>query len=397
MEPESNNLELAQGRELCWCHAESREQWEPIDGGDWAWEPDGVRVRGTGPEWIALRSLNWSSDHARSLSHFSIQVTVTGKAGAAGLSFGAFKDFLVALDHDAGPHRLELEIGVAAGCWAFRIDGRLMRRAWWDSAVHSVDDLLAGELRLKVRYADDVRFQDLKIQKSERTCQLSVIITCYRFLQRMRVSLRNWCHQDLDSDAYEVLVVNPKSPDGTHEHVSAVARAYPHLRVHEITMESEFAMNKGAMINRAIEMSRGEWIWLTDADCVFGPNVAANVLSQINGQTSFLYFGERRFLSTDQTDALLSGRIDALKEFDELASATESGRREEFQWGYTQIVHRSTLAQLRYTEEFNHFAHSDGMFAEACKRIGVKPRQIPGLFCLHLDHPFSWYGSEMFL
>ena len=373
------------------------DQWEAVDGGDWSWEAETVSVKGTGPEWIALRWLNWSSEQARAFDHFSIAVTVSGKAGAAGLSFGAFKDFLVGLDRDAGPHQLELEIDKAAGVWAFRVNGRLMRREWWDSAVHSVEDLLAGELRLKVRYANDVRFEDLKIQKSERACELSVIITCYRFLQRLRLSLRNWCHQNVASDAYEVLVVNPQSPDGTHEHLSAVARSYPHLRVREINVESELAMNKGAMINRAIEMSRGQWIWLTDADCVFGPDVVTNVLRQVNGQSNYLFFGERRFLSTDQTAALLSGRVDPLAEFHALASETESGRREEFHWGYTQIVHRSTLARLRYTEEFNHFAHSDGMFAEACKRAGIKPRKLPGLFCLHLDHPFSWYGSEMFL
>lgn len=371
--------------------------WQVIDGGAWSWDADAVGVKGTGPEWIALRWLGWSAEQARALAHFSIELTVSGKAGAAGLSFGAFKDFLVCLDESPGPHELELEIDAAAGCWAFRIDGRLMRRAWWDSAVHCVDDLLDGELRLKVRHAKQVMFQDLNIRKVERVCQLSVIVTCYRFLQRLRLSLRNWCHQTLPADAYEVLVVNPQSPDGTHEHLSAVARSYPHLRVREITVDAALALNKGAMINRAVEMSRGQWIWLTDADCVFGPDVTTHVLSQLNGETNFLFFGERRFLSADQTDALLSGRADALRDFDELAATAESGRREEFQWGYTQIVHRSTLARLRYTEEFNHFAHSDGMFAEACKRAGIKPRKIPGLFCLHLDHPFSWYGSEMFL
>ncbi len=373
------------------------EDWEIVDGGDWSWNGDGVRVNGTGAEWIALRWLSWDPQQARALDHFSIEVTVSGNAGAAGISFGPFKDFLVPLEKDNASHRLEMEVDVAAGCWAFRVDGRLMRRAWWDAAVKSVDDLIDGELRLKVRYAKHVLFRDLKIQELGPTCQLSVIITCYRFLQRMRLSLRNWCHQTLPADAYEVLIVNPQSPDGTHEHVAAVARSYPHLRVREIAVDSELAMNKGAMINRAMELARGQWIWLTDADCVFGPESAAHVLRKLNGQTNALFFGERRFLTTDQTDAILSGRVDALREFDELATITADGKREEYQWGYTQIVHRSTLERLRYTEEFNHFAHSDGVFAEACKRAGVRPRKIPGLFCLHLDHPFSWYGSEMFL
>jgi hypothetical protein len=24
-------------------------------------------------------------------------------------------------------------------------------------------------------------------------------------------------------------------------------------------------------------------------------------------------------------------------------------------------------------------------------------RQVPGLLCLHLDHPFAWYGTDSFL
>jgi hypothetical protein len=372
-------------------------RWEPIDGGNWSWDSGGVRVTGTGPEWIALRWRLWDAKAAQELERFTITVTVSGSADAAGLSFGAFKDFLTPLANDSDPHLLELEVDVASGCWAFRVDGRLMHRVWWDADVKSVNDIIDGELRLKVRYAKDVSFRDLKIQRVSHACQLSVVITCYRFLQRLRVSLRNWCNQTLPTNAYEVLVVNPQSPDGTHEHLAAVMRSYPHLRVREIEVAGELAMNKGVMINRAMEMARGEWIWLTDADCVFAPDSAARVMRKLKGQTDSLFFGERRFLSAEQTDAILSGRVDALKEFDDLALATANGRREVFQWGYTQIVHRSTLQRLRYTEEFNHFAHSDGMFADACKRAGVKPRALPGLFCLHLDHPFSWYGSEMFL
>jgi glycosyltransferase involved in cell wall biosynthesis len=226
---------------------------------------------------------------------------------------------------------------------------------------------------------------------------LSVIITCYRFLQRLRVTLRNWLHQELPSGAYEVLVVNPASPDGSHEHLAAVARSYPHVRAREIAVGAEMAKNKGAMINQAFAASRGEWIWLTDADCLFAPSSAALALSHINGRPEHLYYGQRRFLSASQTDALLSERVDGLREFDELAQTPDIRGAENYPWGYTQIIHREALGRLRYREDFNHFAHSDGAFLEECKRSGVMPRQIEGLFCLHLDHSFAWYGTKGFL
>lgn len=377
---------------------QARAQWEVVDGGgEWSWKDDGVGVRRTGPEWLALRSLGWGAGAMRRPKNFVVELTISGKAEAAGLSFGGFKDFLANVDTHTGPRHLQLEVDLDAGRWAFRVDGRLQKRCWWDVAVSSVEDILTGDLRLKVRYAEEVQFRDLAIHALEASCRLSVIVTCHRFLQRLRLSLRNWCHQDLPSGEYEVLVVNPQSPDGTHEHLAAVSRSYPHIRLREISVDNDLAMNKGAMINRALAMSRGEWIWLTDADCLFGPECAAKVLQEVSGRPNHLFFGERRFLTTAQTDALLSGRLDPLREFDDLAVAAVARQPETYQWGYTQIVHRSTLERLPYGEEHNHFAHSDGIFAEACKRNGVMPRRIEGLFCLHLDHPFAWYGSDMFL
>jgi hypothetical protein len=377
--------------------ARAQAQWEIVDGGNWLWEGIGVRVQGTGPEWLALRWLGWNPESARVIKNFLIEATISGNAGAAGLSFGGFKDFLVAVNSPTAARRLQLEVDVEANRWAFRVDGQLMQRCWWDAAVTSVDDILSGELRLKVRYADEVTFQDVAFHGLEASCQLSVIMTCSRFLQRLRLSLRNWCHQDSASGVHEVLVVNPQSPDGTHEHLAAVARSYPHVRVSEIAVENDLIKNKGAMINRAFAASRGEWIWLTDADCLFGPGCATGVLQQIRGRHNHLFYGERRFLTAAQTDALLSGRIDPLRDFDDLALAAVMRQPECHHWGYTQIVHRSTLDRVHYGEDQNHFAHTDGIFAEACRRQGVLPSPIKGLFCLHLDHPFSWYGTNMFL
>ncbi|RYE61621.1 MAG: glycosyltransferase [Oxalobacteraceae bacterium] len=260
-----------------------------------------------------------------------------------------------------------------------------------------MEEILNGELRLKVKNAGEVSFHDLTFHKLEASCQLSVIITCSSFLQRLRVSLRNWCHQELPTGTHEVLIVNPQSPDGTHEHLAAVARSYPHVRVREIAVGNNLVKNKGAMINRAFASSRGEWIWLTDADCVFGLGCAAAVLQQIRGRYNHLYYGERRFLTSTQTDALLSGRTDSLTDFAALAPGAVARQPERHYWGYTQIVHRSVFQRVRYSEHLNHFAHTDGMFAEACRRDGAPPLMLDGLFCLHLDHPFSWYGAERFL
>ncbi len=375
---------------------EAQSQWQN-DGGQWVWQDDGVVATSSGSEWANLRWQGFSGTALSILKNFVIEVTISGRAEAAGLSFGDFKDFLARLGSQSERRKLQLEIDLNAGCWAFRVDGQLQHRAWWDSGVHSTNDLLNGMLTFKARRVDEMRFQGLAIHTFQSSCQLSVIMTCYRFVQRLRVTLRNWCNQTLPYGAYEVLVVNPNSPDGTHEHLAAVASSYPHVRVRELVVEDKPATNKAAMINRAVQESRGEWIWLTDSDCLFSPTEAEMTLAQIKGHGSRLFYGQRRHLTASQTSELLAGRSDGLRDFDALSHNVGPRAPDNQPWGYTQIVHRSTLERVPYREQINHFAHSDSLFIQDCKRRRILPAQVEGLFCLHLDHPFSWYGTNAFL
>jgi hypothetical protein len=376
---------------------QSRAQWQVAEGGKWTWESEGVHARGAGSEWSGLIWQRCGTAALRELKNFVIELTVSGKAAAAGFSFGGYKDFLTSLEPARGARRLQLEVDVEADRWAFRVDGQLMQRCWWDSAIHSTADIVNGALTLKGRGTEDVLFQELAIDTFEASCQLSVIITCYRFLQRLRVSLHNWCNQDIPQGAYEVLVVNPASPDGTHEYLATIASSYPHVRIREVAVESALATNKGKMINRAVAVSRGEWIWLTDADVLFSPTCVAKVLAHLKGQRQYLFYGQRRYLSTSQTNALLSGRINGLAKYELLTQSSNPRGPDNAPWGYTQIVHRSVIERIHYREDVNHFAHTDMVFAQDCRRRNVLPRQVPGLVGLHMDHPFSWYGTQIFL
>ena len=221
----------------------AQNRWQVTEGGPWVWQHDGVRIS-NGGQWSALNWQGWSDFKSPALRKFVIETTVSGKAEAAGLSFGPYKDFLARLDTSNSPRYLQLEIDADVGCWAFRVDGQLMNRTWWDAKVHSVEDLLNGTLTLKAKNAETVLFQNLALHPLLASCRLSVIMTCFRFLQRLRLALRNWCYQDLHSSAFELLIVNPESPDGTHEHLAAVARSFPHIRLHEIAAGADLSTNK---------------------------------------------------------------------------------------------------------------------------------------------------------
>jgi glycosyltransferase involved in cell wall biosynthesis len=222
-----------------------------------------------------------------------------------------------------------------------------------------------------------------------------VVTTCSRFLQRLRVSLANWCAQPLPMGGYEVLVVNPSSPDGTREHLAAVAHAHPHLAIREVRVSASLSRTKGAMLNHAMAACQGEYVWLTDADCVFSPTAAVTALDCMRDDT--LGFCERRFLAAAPTRALLAGRVDPAAGFGELARAHGPQAPHSETWGYCQILPRAVAKRVRYCERTRHFAHTDVRFAEECRAAGLTPRRIPGLLCLHLDHPFAWYGTKEFL
>jgi hypothetical protein len=386
-EPDASETD-AHGRRLL---PADESAWQAY-GGQWSFEDTEVRLGRDGSEWA---SLEWASP-LRAHRSFAVEVTIAGHAEAAGVSFGPYMDLLTPV---AGPpRRVRVEVDADWGTWSLKVDDRLAPRAWWDEGIATGADLRDGRLALKARHPGDVRFSDLVLRELERPCQLSVVITCRRFLQRLRLGLRTWCAQDLPAGSLEILVVNPESPDGTAQHLAAVARAWQHLRVREVRVSPDVATNKGVMINRALELAEGAWVWIADADCLFAPSTAREALRQADAAPKHLHFLRRQHLSREMTDALLAGRLDPVHDFDRLTAATPVAPAEDrAPWGYTQLLPRAALAELRYREDIGHFAQSDETFVEACRRRGYRPRELTGLSCLHLDHPFAWGGTTEFL
>lgn len=365
---------------------------------------DALTLSGQDPQWLRHTWQACGRDELKQLGrgHFVIEATIRGASCAAGFSFGRQRDFLVPLTPSHAPSpdtalHLQLEVHASSGAWAFRVNGALMPRSTRDAAITNAADIINGELALIARMPGQVTFSGFRVKPLDERCKLSVVMTCHRFQQRLRASLRHWCHQTLPAGALEILIVNPQSPDGTHELIDSVRRTWPHAGVRELPVSADIACNKGAMINHGVRASRGEWIWLTDADCLFPPDCVSAVLAHVESRPRALFYGERRHLTPSQTDAVLTGAVDAIAHFARL-SATAVGRApDHVAWGYTQIVHRSVLERIPYRELAETFAKTDTLFAFECQQRQIHPSRVPGLVCLHLDHPFSWRGVSAFL
>ncbi len=362
----------------------------------WSGAGAGVRVRATADEWTELRCPSSLLERIAPDGHALVETIVSGKAGAAGLSFGHFKDFLIELPHDDRTHLLQLEIERGAG-WRLRIDGCLREPGWWTSAAAGADDLWGHELRLKVRYAQNVLFEELSLLPLAAAPEVSVLITCNRFGQRLRAALRAWSRQEAEPGSFEVIVANPASADATHAIIAAAAASFPQARIAELELDPSSGRNKGAMINRAARWARGSWVLLTDADCLFLPSTI-RLLREAGASGRWdLRFGERHHLSLRQTQAVLAGAIDQAETALYEAALSSARPPERSPHGYAQFVPRSLLQAVRYSEAVNHFAHTDQIFVADCLRRGVAATLLEGLTCLHLTHPFAWYGTHLYL
>jgi Glycosyl transferase family 2 len=369
--------------------------WRVLEGnGSWRRRASEVVLAGAEAEWHALALPCAARDALRAVDEVAIEATICGSATSAGLSFGPYLDFL-APPTGSWARRLSLELHVGRDTWTFRVDGRLTPPLW--DGTPGARRLLDGVPSLKARGPINVAFTDVVVRRFPARCRLSVILTCHRFLQRLRVALLAWCRQDAPAGSFEVIVVNPASPDGTAEHLAAVATSFPDVRIRELFVDAP--AHKPVLINHAVRASAGDWIWLTDADCLFPSTAVRLVFGEMDrglAGKQRLLFGDRRHLRRADTDALLAMALDGVGDFTALTSRADAAAPEHYPWGYTQIVPRQLLLDIPYREDMRHFAHSDGAFVDACRRRGIEPTPVEGLYCLHLAHPFAWFGTEAY-
>jgi hypothetical protein len=348
-----------------------RNSWQPVESGRYRWRGNELAVSISGSEWGGVELNQPWPGLLYDTRNLLIQLFVSGEAELAGLSFGPYRDFLTPVDTSPSTaHCLQLELDRGAGRWLFRVDGRVQPRQWWDGAIGGLSDIFAGALTLKTKKPREAFFRGLTIYSYESECRVSVVMTCYRFLQRLRVTLGSWVRQSADTGSFEVIVVNPESPDGVSEHIAAVAASCPHFRIREVMAPASLARNKGALINRGVRASSGAWIWLCDSDCLFDRDAVNKVFA-------------------------FTGTADGIASFARLRQESHVGETQPY--GYTQIVPRDVLIKYPYREDINHYADSDLSFAERCRRDQIRPTLIEGLCCLHLSHPFAWYGAPAFL
>jgi GT2 family glycosyltransferase len=231
---------------------------------------------------------------------------------------------------------------------------------------------------------------------------VSILVACNRYLQRFRVFARSICLQDYELGRVEVVVGNPHSPDGLSDYLAALRRAAesgnggPHFR--EVLADPSHFRNRGFLVQRALEASRGSVVIGMDCDLVLPKHFLKMVVQMVRSNPNRVVGVYRRFLTPKTTDSILTGLVDPLTASEALGEEDEeeeNGFRGVL--GYCQAALREPWLKVGYPEEFDNIAKSDVAFIDRLARVGVRPHFLRGLCVLHLHHPRNWEGTQAFL
>ena len=230
----------------------------------------------------------------------------------------------------------------------------------------------------------------------EHRPRVSILVTCHRYLRRLRVCLESLARQDVPPGFLEIVVADPASPDGLSVALEEFAERYPDLRVVHLPMDSRYHRNRGVGINRAFDISQGGVVIAIDGDLVFPPNLIVLLESNVVNHPDRVFGVRRSFVGKEETERILNGELDPFAQFDRLSLSEGDGEEKAFVGvlGYCQAVDRRAFARARYPEELDLVNQSDIVFLERlAKEAQVSPHYLEDQTVLHLWHPRNWLGT----
>jgi cellulose synthase/poly-beta-1,6-N-acetylglucosamine synthase-like glycosyltransferase len=109
--------------------------------------------------------------------------------------------------------------------------------------------------------------------------RVSVIIAARDEEEQIGACLESIVRLTYPQELLEIIIVDDRSTDRTVEIVSRFTDRQAHIRVLQIETESEFLPGKTNAVMSAVDISRGEILMFTDADCRVPPTWVENTVS----------------------------------------------------------------------------------------------------------------------
>jgi len=130
------------------------------------------------------------------------------------------------------------------------------------------------------------------------TPKLSIIIPCYNCKKTLSEAVASCYTQDLDDDAFEIIMVDDGSSDTTRQVMESLAQKHPNITM----LFHPKNRGGGAARNTGIAAAKYEIIYCLDSDNFFAPHSVKPMLNYLTeNNLDGVAFYERRFFSNSNT------------------------------------------------------------------------------------------------
>ena len=137
------------------------------------------------------------------------------------------------------------------------------------------------------------RHNILQVTNLENLPFVSVIIAARNEEKNLPALLDDLINQEYPSDKFEIIIINDRSYDSTHEILLKASENYAFIKIITVNEESKHMTPKKNAIDLGIKESKGEVILATDADCRVGPLwIASMAYSLINKNGIIIGYSE---------------------------------------------------------------------------------------------------------
>ncbi|MGA2391721.1 MAG: glycosyltransferase [Candidatus Lustribacter sp.] len=216
--------------------------------------------------------------------------------------------------------------------------------------------------------------------------QLSVVVPTYNRLDTLRYVIPSLVAQDLRPDAFEVIVADSQSNDGTAEYLAEIARTSPNVR----HLPGPYTGRAGAR-NAGIAAARAALVLFTDADIIAAPDLLARHLARHAKGPGRAVIGCE--IQVDSYEEYLRKSADPAAR-DSLHPPT----RKRLTWLYFMTgncsVRREDLDRVgRFDEAFTGYGHEDLELGYRLQHAGVAIEYAPEAVNYHW-HPVPYAEQQ---
>lgn len=114
---------------------------------------------------------------------------------------------------------------------------------------------------------------------------ISVVIAARNEAGRISPTLDSLTRLDYPQDRYEIIFVDDASEDNTADLIQTYSDSYPNWYLIRLQQKSSELQGKKKALQEAIKISKGEFIFTTDADCIVPPGWLRNMSDYFDTDT----------------------------------------------------------------------------------------------------------------